>query len=128
MSAPTHEHTPHEPTTLAFNGPRASTGTPWSAVDPEEITATVTIPVAWLGRTSTEDAQDPTLSLPRQLRKSRAALPPNWVIVAHYYDVESGRKDLDQRGHSTAHEQFDIPIPRDGGIQDLLEAAARTDR
>lgn len=86
------------------------------------------IPVAWLGRTSTEDAQDPTLSLPRQLRRSRAALPPNWVIVAHYYDVESGRKDFDQRGRGSAHERFDIPIPRDGSIQDLLEAAARRPR
>ena len=51
-----------------------------------------------------------TLSLSRQLRKSRAALPPNWVIVAHYYDVESGRKDLDLRGRGTGHEQFEIPI------------------
>lgn len=40
--------------------------------------------------------------------------------MAHFYDVESGRKDLDDRGYSRAHEQFDIPIPRDGGIQDLL--------
>src|SRR5258708_1648993 len=29
------------------------------------------VPVAWLGRTSTEDSQDPTISLPRQLRNSR---------------------------------------------------------
>jgi site-specific DNA recombinase len=129
MSAPAQDHpTSQGPTTVSFNGRSTPTGTPWSPVDPKEIAATATIPVAWLGRTSTEDAQDPTLSLPRQLRKSRAALPPNWVIVAHYYDVESGRKDLDQRGRGTAHEQFDIPIPRDGGIQDLLEAAARPDR
>ena len=33
------------------------------------------VPVAWVGRTSTEDAQDPTLSLPRQLDSSRRALP-----------------------------------------------------
>jgi DNA invertase Pin-like site-specific DNA recombinase len=45
------------------------------------------------------------------------------VIVAHFYDIESGRKDLDQRGHGKAHEQFDIPIARDGGIQDLLTEA-----
>jgi hypothetical protein len=49
------------------------------------------IPVAWLGRTSTEDSQDPTISLPRQLRNSRDALPDGFVIVAHFYDVESGR-------------------------------------
>jgi DNA invertase Pin-like site-specific DNA recombinase len=50
------------------------------------------------------------------------------VIVAHYYDVESGRKELEQRGRGTAHEQFAIPIPRDGGIQDLLREAQRSDR
>ena len=56
------------------------------------------IPVAWMGRTSTEDQQDPTLSLPRQLESCRAALPPPFVIVAKFYDVESGRKDLALRG------------------------------
>jgi hypothetical protein len=41
--------------------------------------------------------------------------------------IESGPKDLDERGHGRAHEQFDISIPRDGGIQDLLaEAAVRS--
>jgi site-specific DNA recombinase len=83
---------------------------------------------AWWGRTSTDDLQDPTLSLPRQLSNCHPALPPGGVIVAHFYDVESGRKDLDTRGRGHAHEQFDIPIPRDGGIQDLLAEAARADR
>ncbi|MEW2453244.1 recombinase family protein [Streptomyces albus] len=84
--------------------------------------------MAWLGRTSTEDSQDPTLSLPRQLRNARAALPPGWMIVAHFYDVESGRKDLDVRGQGVAHERFAIPIPRDGGIADLLAEAESPDR
>ncbi|WP_267244525.1 recombinase family protein [Streptomyces sp. PR69] len=84
--------------------------------------------MAWLGRTSTEDAQDPTLSLPRQLRNARAALPPGWVIVAHFYDVESGRKELRERGKSQAHQQFNIPIPRDGSVADLLTEAQRPDR
>jgi site-specific DNA recombinase len=83
---------------------------------------------AWWGRVSTEDQQDPTLSLPRQLHNSRAALPPGSVIVAHFYDVESGRKDLDARGHGKAHERFAIPVPRDGGIQDLLAQAASPNR
>ncbi|MBA2272784.1 MAG: hypothetical protein H0W21_02610 [Actinobacteria bacterium] len=83
---------------------------------------------AWWGRVSTEDQQDPTLSLPRQLRNSRAALPPGAVIVAHFYDVESGRRELELRGRSNAHERFDIPIPRDGGIQELLQEAQRADR
>jgi DNA invertase Pin-like site-specific DNA recombinase len=83
---------------------------------------------AWWGRVSTEDQQDPTLSLPRQLHNSRAVLPPGSVIVAHFYDIESGRRELELRGRSTAHERFDIPIARDGGIQDLLEEAQRPDR
>jgi len=54
--------------------------------------------LAFLGRVSTIDQQDPTLSIPRQLRNAHAALPPGAEIVAHFYDVESGRKDLDERG------------------------------
>lgn len=83
---------------------------------------------AWAGRTSTYDQQDPTLSLPRQLRASQLVLPEDALIVAHFYDIESGRKELAARGKGTAHEQFDIPIPRDGGIQDLLAEAERVDR
>ncbi|MEO3810723.1 recombinase family protein [Sphaerisporangium sp. B11E5] len=84
--------------------------------------------VAWCGRTSTEDLQDPTLSLPRQLDNSRGALPAGSLIVAHFYDVESGRKNLEDRGHGHAHEQFTIPISRDGGIQDLLAEAKQQGR
>ncbi len=118
------ERTPSEPPWATSLPDR-----PWSAAAGLETAAVpVSVPVAWLGRTSTEDAQDPTLSLPRQLRNARAALPPGWVIVAHFYDVESGRKDLDQRGRSLAHQQFAIPIPRDGGIADLLDESERPDR
>ncbi|MGH2770109.1 MAG: recombinase family protein, partial [Actinomycetota bacterium] len=77
---------------------------------------------------STEDQQDPTLSLPRQLHNSRAALPAGAVIVAHFYDVDSGRKDLESKGRSTAHERLAIPIPREGGIHDLLAEAALPNR
>ena len=86
------------------------------------------VPVAWMGRTSTDDAQDPTLSLPRQLENSRNALPPGFVIVAKFYDVESGRNTVERRGTGNAHQRFDIPIPRDGGIADLLAEAKRPDR
>lgn len=103
-------------------------GTPWSPIKSDQPAPQSTVAVAWLGRTSTEDAQDPTLSLPRQLRNARAALPPGWMIVAHFYDVESGRKDPDARGYSRAHERFNVPIPRDGGIADLLEEAKSPDR
>ena len=78
---------------------------------------------AFAGRTSTYDQQDPTLSIPRQLRASQAVLPDDAVITAHFYDIESGRKELADRGHGHAHEQLRIPVPRDGGIADLLAEA-----
>jgi site-specific DNA recombinase len=110
------------------------------ALSPQEILAglsaptpatTGAIPACFVGRTSTDDKQDPTLSLPRQLgncHKALAGIPENVSIVAHFYDVESGRKDLEARGHSTAHEQFAIPIHRDGGIADMLAEAASPQR
>ncbi len=84
--------------------------------------------MAFAGRTSTGDLQDPTLSIPRQYSNSQLALPDGGVITAHFWDIESGRKDTADRGHSNVHEQFDIPVPRDGGIQDLLAEAQRPDR
>jgi site-specific DNA recombinase len=110
------------------------------ALTPQEVLAGLRAPAAaatgiltacFVGRTSTDDKQDPTLSMPRQLgncQKALAGVPQDVVIVAHFYDVESGRKDLDQRGHGTAHEQFNIPIHRDGGIADMLAEAASPQR
>lgn len=54
--------------------------------------------VAWAGRTSTEEHQDPRQSLLRQLSRSKSALPESWVVVCHFYDVESGRMELERRG------------------------------
>jgi site-specific DNA recombinase len=110
---PADEH----PSGLTSAG-RSRPPTPWSA---DRIGDSLRF--AWWGRVSTEDQQDPTLSLPRQLNNSRSALPPGATIVAHFYDIESGRKDLDARGLGHAHDRFDIPIPRDGGIKDLLAEA-----
>lgn len=46
---------------------------------------------AFYGRVSTEDNQDPTLSLPRQGANCEQALGRiGGKIVAHYYDVENG--------------------------------------
>ena len=84
--------------------------------------------VAFLGRTSTEDQQDPRQSMMRQLDNCRAAIPEAWVIVAHFYDVESGRMDLDARGRKADYSRFGIPIARDGGVTDLLTEAEDTDR
>jgi hypothetical protein len=59
----------------------------------------------------------------RQLREVDAKLLPGWFIAAHYWGIESGGMDLDQRGHGTAHEQLSVGIPRDGGMADLLAEA-----
>lgn len=84
--------------------------------------------VAWVGRTSTEDNQDPRQSLLRQIDRCKSALPEPWAIVAHFYDVESGRMELERRGRKTDYDRFDIPIARDGGISALLAEAAQPSR
>ncbi len=84
--------------------------------------------VAFAGRTSTEEQQDPRQSLMRQLSRVKSALPESWLIVSHFYDVESGRKELGERGQGADVSRFDIPIPRDGGIDDLLAEASHPNR
>ncbi|MFD9910133.1 recombinase family protein, partial [Streptomyces sp. NPDC059063] len=84
--------------------------------------------VAWVGRTSTEDQQDPRQSLLRQWERCKSALPEAWAIVCHFYDVESGRKELSERSQGSDFERFGIPIARDGGIVDLLAEAAHPNR
>jgi site-specific DNA recombinase len=66
------------------------------------------VPVACTGRTSTLYLQDPAASLRRQLRECEAKLPAGWFIAAHYWDIESGALDLEQRGHGSAHEHLDV--------------------
>lgn len=74
--------------------------------------------VAWIGRTSTEEHQDPRQSLLRQLERSKVALPASWVIVCHFYDVESGRMELERRGRGADYERFDIPSPATADVAD----------
>ena len=82
------------------------------------------VPVAFLGRTSTLEMQDPRASLRRQLRSSQQWLPPCWFIAAYYWDVESGGLDLEARSQGDAYRAFtDAGIPRDGGMADLLAEA-----
>ncbi len=66
--------------------------------------------VAWVGRTSTEEHQDPGQSLLRQLERSKVALPESWLIACHFCDVESGRMELDRRGRGSDYERFDVVI------------------
>ena len=80
---------------------------------------------AFYGRVSTEDNQDATLSLPRQLANcERAVAEAGGRIAAHFYDVESGAMRLEGRGSGKGLVGFDIPIPRDGGLVDLIEEAS----
>jgi site-specific DNA recombinase len=80
---------------------------------------------AYLGRTSDEDAQDPSLSIPRQLVSCEAVVKPlGDTIVAHYWDIESGRKYLDVRGNGADGSRFNVSVPRDGGITDMIRDAA----
>ena len=81
------------------------------------------VPVAFLGRASTLALQDPRASMRRQLRNCTSKLPAGWYIAAHFWDIESGGLDLDQRGHGTGHQQVDVGIPRDGGLAALLAEA-----
>jgi len=81
---------------------------------------------AYFGRTSTDDAQDPSLSIPRQLTSCEDIVQPlGDEIVAHYWDIESGRKNLAERGNGADGSTFNISVPRDGGITELLTDAAK---
>ena len=83
------------------------------------------IPVAFLGRTSTLELQDPRASLHRQERSSQLWLPPGFRIVSWYWDIESGGLDLEDRSQTDSWQKVDgIGIPRDGGMADLLAEAA----
>ena len=79
---------------------------------------------AFYGRVSTEDAQDPSLSIPRQLSAcERVINDGGGQLVARFWDIESGRKNLNVRGNGASGERFAVTVPRDGGIHDLLHAA-----
>ena len=76
--------------------------------------------MAFIGRTSTTQMQDPVESLAKQLRLSRERLPEGFVITRYYWDVESGGTDLDQRSQTDAWRRFAAAgIPRDGGMAEL---------
>jgi site-specific DNA recombinase len=82
--------------------------------------------IAFLGRVSNEEAQDPSLSIPRQARKvAEFARDRGWVEAASYWDIESGRKELELRGNGADASKFGIAVRRDGGLPELIEAARR---
>jgi hypothetical protein len=68
------------------------------------------------------------VSISRQYGNCERALLPDMQITLVFYDIETSRKELGQRGSSTSWRKFDIPIRRDGGIDDLLAEATSPDR
>src|SRR5438128_11696533 len=83
---------------------------------------------AFYGRVSTEDAQDPSLSIPRQLAAcQRVIADSGGELVARFWDIESGRKSLDTRGNGASGDRFGVAVTRDGGIRDLLALAHEGD-
>jgi site-specific DNA recombinase len=81
--------------------------------------------VAFFGRVSTDDAQDPSLSIPRQLRKCNEALAPIGEKVGPtYWEVDSGRKEQAERGGSGRDWTEIVAVPCLGGLNELLSAAA----
>jgi site-specific DNA recombinase len=80
--------------------------------------------VAFYGRVSTDDAQDPSLSIPRQLGKCDEALAPIGEKVSlTFWDVESGRKALDERGNGKRDWTAEVDVPRLGGLPEILASA-----
>jgi site-specific DNA recombinase len=69
--------------------------------------------------------QYPSLSLPHQLAGREGPVRDmGGTFVAHYWDIESGRKDLTLRGNGADASRFGVRIPRDGGVSELLRDAA----
>ncbi|WP_167491035.1 recombinase family protein [Nocardia terpenica] len=79
----------------------------------------------FLGRVSTKDNQNPASSLPRQVALASARLEAGEEFVGYFWDVESGMLPPEQRGlgPQEMYEALAVPLPRDGGLQDLMDRA-----
>lgn len=80
---------------------------------------------AFVGRVSTKDNQNPASSLPRQVVLASEHLQPGEEFAAYFWDVESGMLPPDLRGlgSKAMYDALAVPIPRDGGLQDLVDRA-----
>jgi hypothetical protein len=81
--------------------------------------------VAFVGRVSTKDNQDPTTSIPRQVSLASERLEDGEEFAAYFYDVESGMlpPELRSLGSAQMYDALAIPVRRDGGVQELLDQA-----
>ncbi|MFJ1742503.1 recombinase family protein [Streptomyces microflavus] len=77
----------------------------------------------FIGRVSTKDNQNPSSSIPRQVKLASARLEPGERFAAHFWDVESGMlpPELRGRGPQEMYDALDVETPRDGGLQDLVD-------
>jgi DNA invertase Pin-like site-specific DNA recombinase len=80
---------------------------------------------AFVGRCSTKDNQDPRSSIAGQVAEASVLLEPGEAFVAYFWDVESGMLGLDERSEGSAEDyaRLGVPVPRDGGLRELLEQA-----
>lgn len=79
----------------------------------------------FIGRVSTKDNQNPATSIPRQVALAGQRLEHGEEFIAHFWDVESGMLPVNLRGlgPQEMYDNLAVPIPRDGGFQDLVDRA-----
>ncbi|MEV0442915.1 recombinase family protein [Streptomyces spectabilis] len=77
----------------------------------------------FVGRVSTKDNQNPATSIPRQVLYASACLEEGEEFAAYFWDVESGMlaPHLRGLGPQQMYDGLDVPVPRTGGLQDLVE-------
>src|SRR6266545_3813386 len=75
-------------------------------------------------RCSEEQLQNPELSLERQLHNCRM-FAARWGgrIGIVYYEIETGSSSYQQRGTRTSLAAYQLPIPRAGGLHELVRDA-----
>jgi DNA invertase Pin-like site-specific DNA recombinase len=79
----------------------------------------------FVGRVSTKDNQNPATSIPRQVLYASACLEEGEEFAAYFWDVESGMLPPELRSlrPQEVYDALDVPTPRHGGLQDLVERA-----
>ncbi|MGI5531500.1 recombinase family protein [Streptomyces syringium] len=79
----------------------------------------------FVGRVSTKDNQNPATSIPRQVALASERLEAGEEFVAYFWDVESGMlpPELRSLGAQEMYDALAVPVPRDGGLQDLVDRA-----
>ncbi|MFF7943315.1 hypothetical protein ACFZC5_26685 [Nocardia gamkensis] len=79
----------------------------------------------FVGRVSTKDNQNPASSLPRQVVLAAERLEADEEFIGYFWDVESGMlpPELRSLAPQEMYDALAVPLPRDGGLQDLVDRA-----